>query len=183
MTTPLQSYVERCDFATQLQDVNTLLYTAETKITFWGGRVLESPHYTGSVSLDEIARRTLQAACQRSESDDLTMEERVAGIEIVAKLRSFYRVSDTQICNSNFLTRLFNFIREFTFNPYTLRFYAQDGLTESYFRGFSREKYKQEFGGESQPNALEAYPYSDCTFGPPFRIVVKEQVLRERLAH
>ena len=43
----------------QLNEVNQLLDAAETKVTFWGRRVVTAAGYSGSLYLDDIAKRTV----------------------------------------------------------------------------------------------------------------------------
>lgn len=156
----LRDHLDGYNFAAQLQEVNTFLDTAQTRITFWGGRVLESTeNYSGSVYLDDIAKKTTQAAARRMEADNLTMQERQSGVEIVEKLRNFYEVSDTQVSDRNWFTRLLTWIREFHVFPYTTRFHIEDmGLTHGYFRLFSHDRYARDIG--EKESGYFGYPLS-----------------------
>ena len=177
----VNDYINTLNFSNELIGVNQILSNAQSNITFWGKRIVTVAGYEGSISLDELARKVLRAGGQRSDSDDLTTQERVAGIEIMNKLRNFYQVSDTKIAQKNCFTRLLQKIREFTFFPYTPRFHTEDGLMENYFRGYSESKFAQEFGGVKK-GEFGDYENSDGSFGPPLRIMARETAIRAKLA-
>lgn len=177
----LDNYFNNLNFSNELVGLNQILSNAQSNVTFWGKRVVTVAGYEGSISLDELARKVLGAGEQRSDSDDLTTQERVAGIEIMNKLRNFYKVSDTKIAQRNCFTRLLNAIREFTLFPYTPRFHTEDGLMENYFRGYSESKFTQEFGGVKK-GKFGDYEDSDGSFGPPMRIMARETAIRAKLA-
>jgi len=176
--TSLVSHLNSLSFSTQLDTVKNLIDTAQAKTTFWGSRVIEINGFKGSVYLDDIANKILMAGNQRLEADDLTPAERIAGIEIVRKLENLYQVTDAQIRNSNFFTRLLNWIREFSFIPYTTRFYMQETAEEK-FRAYSKEKFLQQFGGAF--DEIYYHPASDGSFGPPLRILAIEDRIRALL--
>jgi hypothetical protein len=96
----------------------------------------------------------------------------------VRKLESFYRISDTQIQNSNCFTKFLNWIREFSFIPYTTRFYIEE-TAERRFRGYSEVKFLQQFGGAL--NEWGDHPESDGSSGPPLRICARETRIRALL--
>ena len=177
----LDTHLNSLNFSNQLAAVKNLVDTAQVMTTFWGNRVVEINGFTGSVYLDDIARKILTASYQRSDADDLSPPERIAGVEIVRKLRDFYRISDTQIQNSNFFTRLLNFIQEFSLTPYTTRFYLDEeiGPGERNFRAYSEAKFLQQFGGAF--TSMRDHPASDGFFGPPLRIVAREDRIRSLL--
>lgn len=175
----LNTHLSSLNFSNQLVDVKNLVDTAEVKTTFWGNRVLEVSGFTGSVYLDDIARKIITAGNQRSDADNLLPAERIAGVEIVRKLEHFYRISDTQIKNSNFFTRFLNWILEFTFIPYTTRFHIEE-TAEDRFRGYSETKFLQQFGGAFS-SRLD-HPASNGSFGPPLRILAREDRIRALLA-
>ncbi len=175
--TSLEASLGALNFSTQLEEVNKLLDGAQTDIIFWGTRVVKVNGYSGSVSLENLARKTLNVGQLRCEADDLTPSERIAGVEIVRKLQKFYKLTDTQKQNVNFITRFFIWIREFAFTPYTTRFYIDGGPDE--FRAYSKEKFIQQFGDKF--NNLDEHPSSDGGFGPPLRIYAKEECIRAQM--
>jgi len=75
----------------------------------------------------------------------LTPAERIAGVEIVKKLQRFYCETDAQIKNSNLFTKFLNWIREFSFMPYTDRFFLRETAEEN-FCAYSASRFLQEFG-------------------------------------
>lgn len=163
------------NFSREILATKNFIDSAQVKTTFWGSRVVEVKGYTGSVYLDDLARKILEAGGRRCEADDLLPAERIAGIGIVRKLKDFYRTSDIRIKNSNFFTRLLNWIREFSFFPYTTRFYIEE-TAEIPFRAYSEGKFLQQFGGTF--DAMHNHPASNGSFGPPFRILAKEDRIR-----
>lgn len=188
----IDKYIDTLNFADKLSELNNLLINAQGDVSFWGARVITVSGYEGSLSLDKIARKVLQAGGKRSDSDDLTTEERIAGIEITEKLRNYYKITDNKITKANWFTRLINLIREFTLFSYTPRFHTEPmGSTERYFRGYSEEKFVQEFGDSE--NSLGEYSNSDglfrhpcfdgLLFGHQRRIMAREECIREKLSN
>lgn len=184
----LEVRLNSLNFSTQLQEVKDLLDTAQTRVNFWGTRVVELPGddgcfcgcvcNDGSVSLDSLAGRVLNIARQRCEADDLQPAERIAGMDIVRALRNFYQVTDAQTNDSNFFTRFLVWIREFNFLPYTTRFFLERS-TE--FMAYSEEKFDQQFGGSRDDEHMGIRPGSGGSFGPPLRIVALEDRVRAQL--
>ena len=178
----VERHMGSLNFSTQLSDVKNLLDKAQAETTFWGSRVIKVQGFTGSVYLDDVAKKILEAGRTRCRADDLTPEERVAGIEIVGKLQNFYQMTDKQIQNSCFLTRFFCWIREFTFDSYA-RFHIEDPLYDGTgdFRAYSEEKFLAEFGGSYTD--LRRHPASNGSFQNSsfFRIVAREDRIRELL--
>lgn len=171
----LEKHLNSINFSTELNRANQLINSSNTcvKTTFWGSRVVEIDGYAGSVYLEDIASKIRAASKERCEADNLILEERIAGIEMVHKLIDFYRISDNQIKNSNFFTRLINWIREFSFVPYTTRFYFEQ-MAEAEFRAYSDAKFLQQFGGTF--GELHHHPASDGFFGQ--RTLAKEDQIR-----
>ena len=124
MATTVQANFNSTDYSTQLVPMCQALFNAEVKITFWGNRVVELSGGQGSISIDELANRMLIAGSKRCSDDDLTLAERLAGVEIVHTLETFYSNSDNLVSQCNFLTRIFLFFREFKmpFTSFGIRF-------------------------------------------------------------
>lgn len=171
----LESHLNSLNFATQLDVVKDLIDKAQVKMTFSGRRVVETKDFSGSVHLDLLAIRVEQAGRKRCEADDLSTKERILGIEIVKKLQSFYCISDEQFWNSNFLTKFLYRLHGYEGNIFSIRYYIEDS-TEYHFRGYSESKFLQQFGGAF--DELERHPASNGSFGPPGRIVAKEESIR-----
>lgn len=174
----LETYLNSLSFSIHLESIKNLIDIASTKTTFWGSRVVKVNGFTGSVYLDDIANKIVRAGNQRSDADDLTPEERIAGVEVVRKLENFYRVTDIQIQNSNFFTKFLNWIREFSFMPYPTRFFIEE-TAENNFRAYSEAKFLQQFGGAF--GEMHSHPACDGLFGPPLRIVAREDRIRPLL--
>lgn len=176
----LSEYINCLNTSNKLVDLNLLLEKAECRITFWGGRVVTVKGYVGSIELDRLVCSVLDKSRERSESDDLSTKERLVGIGISTKLNNFYHITDTLIRKANWFTRLLNYLREFTFIPYTSRFYAEEGVIEDHFRGYSEQRFIREFGGR-KTGYFGEYEHSDGGFGPPFRVKVLESAIRAKI--
>lgn len=99
-------------------------------------------------------------------------------MDIIKKLQKCYQTTDAQIKTSNFFTKALSWLREFSFTPYTERFYLED-FTGSHFLGYSPTKFFQTFGGTFGSGiAKYDHPASQGSFGPPLRIVAKEDFVR-----
>lgn len=170
------AYINSLHIANELPAIHQLLIISQGSVSFWGKRLIKVDGYEGSFPLHALARKILYASYKRCESDDLTLQERVAGIQVMHRLRNFYQVTDHQIRQANWLTRLLNLIREFSFFPYTSRFHTEDGSMENYFRGYSEGKFVQEFG-ETKRGELNEYENSDGSFAPPSRILARETAI------
>ena len=181
----LEAHFRTLDFSTQLEEVRNLLNREpRTKITFWGTRVIQIDGFSGSVSLADLCSKILKISRQRSEADDLTSVERIAGVEIVNKLITFYERTDSQRKTCNVFTRFLIWIREYSLFPYTPRFYLEEDAANR-FLGYSQEKFLQTFGGtfsrgtgrfleDEHPDASGGY-IND-------KIVAKEESVRRLLA-
>ena len=129
-----QSRLNSLDFNSQLKAVSELLDQAQIETTFWGGRIVTDKRFTGSVGLDELANRVVKAGDYCIDAlGNISLEQRVAGLDVVDKLKRLYLLSDKEIQNSSLLTRLLNWIREFSFISYTTR-YKIENLTKDCFR-------------------------------------------------
>ena len=167
----IKNHLNSLDFSTQLSAVKEIVENAEVKTTFWGSRVVVVKGFSGSVYLDDIAHLIICAGNKRSDADDLLPEERILGLKIVRKLEDFYSESDKQIQNSNFFTKFLNWIREYSFSPYTTRFYLEE-TAENTFLAYSKTKFLEQFGGNFGDHFH--HPASFGSVGPPFRILAKE---------
>jgi hypothetical protein len=103
-------------FSKQLNELKEILDEAEVKITFWGGRVIEVGGFTGSFYLKEAILKLSQASSQRWRAKDLLPSEEITGKAIAKKMKDLYQISNIQIQNSNLITRIMNFFREFSFD-------------------------------------------------------------------
>ncbi len=163
----LKSRLNNLNFSTQLDEVNKLLDKAQTKITFWGLRVVSVQGNEGYVPLDYIAEKILKAS--PANPDALTPEERIAGIEFIKKIKTFYRITDAEIKKSNLFSRLLNLVREFTFSNYATRFYIKGHLS---FQKYSVAKHIEEFGHD---------PRFDPNDKTPVTFIVSEEKIRTLL--
>ena len=171
--------IHSLDFSSQLKLLNQALDQTRTEITWLGCRkVVFQGVINGSMNLDALSDKLQKVASRRSVADNFRPEEQVAGAEITRKLQHLYTNTDAQIKASNIIIRIINWIREFSISPYTIRFQIEE-TTESHFRSFSETRFLQTFGGAF--DALHSHPASDGSFGPPYRVVAREDRIRELL--
>jgi hypothetical protein len=160
----------------QLEAVEKTLRTAKAKVTFWGARVVEIEDSGLCIKLDALAKMILKLSYQCSETDGVTKEVRIAGIEISDKLIGFYKSTDKAFEEANFLTRFFRFLREFSFSSYTPRFFVEE-VMESAFRSYSKDEFLKKFGGGFEDDLFK-HPLSDGIYTPPFGILAKKDAIR-----
>ena len=165
----INTYINNSNIENQWVETLNLLKDAEVKVNFWGGRVIKSSNYEGSISLKTVAEKIFCAAQKRNEADDLTPSERIAGIGITKKINWMYQESDSQLQNANWFTKLLNKIREFSIVPYTTRFFVAHSL-KGKFSGYSQAKAIQEFG-------KDFIFKTNGSYGPPLRYKIQKKYI------
>ncbi|GAB4231640.1 MAG: hypothetical protein Tsb0021_10080 [Chlamydiales bacterium] len=133
---------DKDNLVSNLTKFRNILNSCEAKVSFWGGRYITSPDSVESVSVDFIAKKILQIERHYSSDFELSLEARVLGLDLTKRVRTIYTETDKKIQSSNIFTRVFNFIREFSFFPYTTRFYIKES---SSFQRFPIHKYYEIF--------------------------------------
>ncbi len=145
-------------FLPQIRDL--LTEHAQVHVNFWGQRrVTFGGLYRGSISLDRVAKEihAISRRCCDAQDltlEDLTLEDRLAGLDTVRSIEALYKTSDRQLKITNLrtlITRVLNWIREFTFWPYIPRFDIEGDRVRMCFRGYSKEGYE----GEGFGNAVQ----------------------------
>ncbi len=105
----------------QLEEFKNILESTQTRVTFWGTRVIEplgaSSFPSGidnSISLNAFVNRMepLQMARISNNLYDPETPKR-----IIRKLNEFYSQTNAQLSQGNFITRILNYIQESIFNP------------------------------------------------------------------
>ncbi|QZA58567.1 hypothetical protein [Candidatus Rhabdochlamydia porcellionis] len=175
----IDNYIDSLNFSNELANINQMLSSAQSHVTFWGERVVTVVGYEGSTSLDKLLKKVLCSSGQRSYFDDLSTQERIAGIEITNKLKSFYEITDVKISQKNRFTRFSNTVTEFMICSFPCPFHL-DALhaVEGYFLGYSKDSFIQEFG---EIKTFDRYENSDGSFGSPLRIKACETAIRAKL--
>lgn len=182
----INDYISGCDFAKNLPQVNEVLENAQSDLSLWGDRMVTVKGYKGSISLILLFQKVLYAGMKRCKSDDMTPEERLAGLGIAKKMKVLYEKTNAKLCRSNCFTWVSNLIREYTKDHTLLDFYltpikadSEICCLDALFLGFSEEKFKQEF--TSILDEESETPNSLGTFGPLHRIIATEKVVQEKL--
>jgi hypothetical protein len=129
--------LNQVDF-TDLDKVKQFLAAAKPRVTFGGIRMI------GSFRLDDVAQKINSIAYNRFKSNNLTLADRVKGLDVFDALRKLYKATDEQIQNSNPVTRLFSSIGEFSITPLSPRFHVME--TSNPYQLYKIDKYVQEIG-------------------------------------
>jgi hypothetical protein len=146
-------------------------------VTFWGTRVLKEKGHSSSVKLDKISG-LVKEMCDIA-IDDLTPQERIAGVEMVRKLKQFYENTDIQLKTKNIFTRFLVWIRELTqIEAFTIRDKV-DCQLENDFLTYSKPQFIQQFGENTDQLPRKLRPSTE-TSGD--RITVREPFVRALLA-
>jgi hypothetical protein len=177
---PLSTHLKKFDCENKLEDLSKFVEACDSHVSFWGQRVVTTPNYSGEVSLEWLTRQVQLAQYKKIETNSFSLAERIAGLGIVKQLENFYAKTDQQIPVRNFLTRFFNWIREFSVLPYTTRFYLEE-LTGPGFRAYTRDNFERIFGPPSDVRRPWDHAASDG--GDSFSgTYVREALLRKRFA-
>lgn len=145
MAASFASQVRSLRFYDQLPELDRLLPTIVpcTRVTSWGERLVEVREADGSlssISLNNLARAVFDVGRIKCMNHAFTATERVAGLEIEAKIRSYYRYTDEQKNQSSFFTRFLTWIRDFF--AFGVRTQIEKDLN---FRTYSDANYRATF--------------------------------------
>lgn len=139
-----------------LTKLNTLLKDATVITTFWGGRYVKLKDY-GSTQIDELASKILNEGSERSRQESLTPTERVSGMDCIYKMRELYKISKQKIDQSNFFTRICDYMRRFAFffpcssEQFRINQTGHGMGGMGYFQSYSDEEYQRTFPGLPLP--------------------------------
>ncbi|NGX63171.1 MAG: hypothetical protein KR126chlam6_00578 [Candidatus Anoxychlamydiales bacterium] len=137
------------------ENLNRLLEQSKTKVTFGGRRVIVVQDYKNSFSLTSLARLLIFVANEKHKTDVLTPRERLIGINISNIIDNFYKETDLQIKQRNFLTRFFVFLREhFSISSKYLN-YVKNEYIKKLFSTYSEQKYIEAFGNKKKASTNE----------------------------
>lgn len=146
-----EAYISDLATSDRLEEVNQLLNTAQTRITFWGTRIVENSAFEGSIALDDLARKINIAAFNHLVSGDLTPRQRISGVDVCHNLKRFYELTDIQINQSNCITKLIAWIRELPlFVPTMIRFdFRESDSTKHMFLTYTPAQFYTQFGNRT----------------------------------
>lgn len=135
------------EYSRRVGELNTLIESTKvsTEITFWGARIVTVKNQTvdfkksagqglampttpctifGSISLDEVAEKTLHIFKAKKTTQDGTPDRsylqgkaKTTAEEAVKRIYTLYKATDDHIQKCSFLTQFFTWIREFCFWP------------------------------------------------------------------
>lgn len=134
----LSDQLNKYCFSSDLVKISDLIENAKGEISFWGKRLVKVSGLTGSVSLEEIARKLIKAngnLCQIfdiGQDSNLTFKEKLNGQLIVNRLEGLYEDTDSKLKNTNFFTRLLNFFSELSFSFNTPRSLIENACVYHY---------------------------------------------------
>ena len=92
--------IKNADF----NQLNNISSHAIPSYSFWGIRTFQAVGYEGKAPIDSLAYRVYELV--KAKNFEYTSQERNIGKQIAANINRIYSVSDQQIANSNFITRI-----------------------------------------------------------------------------
>ncbi len=186
--------INSLDFPECLVELEQIVRSATVSVTFWGSRVVTAMNSADSVRLDHIARKIVRVANKTAILDALSPEQRIAGVEIIEKLRKLYVASDKQLEKANFLTRFFCWFRESCFSAYpysdelisnvysqgrTTRYYTETPEeAEHWFCSYAQSQFVDQF-----ETSLQEYQkhnaFKEMVYIPYIRVIAKKKSIQE----
>ncbi|NGX63697.1 MAG: hypothetical protein KR126chlam6_01110 [Candidatus Anoxychlamydiales bacterium] len=138
-----------------LQNLNDILKNSESKISFWGKRVIIANGFKGSYSLQDLHSNIIKLANRRFNENNLSTQDRLNGISISKRIVELYDISNKQITQKNYLTRFFVISKIFILNvAYILLygyFYNSRLDPIDMFFLYKAEEWKIKFGNIGNP--------------------------------
>lgn len=159
------------NYSTELEKLNSLLKNSTPVVSPYGKRIIK---ISGKeVSLEDITKKVWAVGlehCNRN-LDDLSLKDRINGVEITEKLRNFYDKTNEEIENSGWFKKILSKVRDLRFFIFPKickisGFHAipgflllppgwslgsltgKNGSIEGYFRGYNINSFTQEFGND-----------------------------------
>ncbi len=137
-----------------LKILNHLFNQMETdvNVTFWGSRIVTTGEFRGSAYLADFAEQVLWFS-RLPDKSELSLEERVAGIQLVDTIRKSYRESD-KILDKYPVKKAFNIFWQITgydrdekvVLPLSTRLFIEDEITRKSFLSFTEKQFHKDFG-------------------------------------
>lgn len=166
-----------------LKTLNFLFNQMETEVnvSFWGSRIVTTGGFRGSAYLADFAEHVLWFS-RLSDKSELTLEDRVAGIQVVDTILRFYQESD-EILEKHPVEKAFNIFWKITgydkdekfVLPLSTRVFVEDEITRKSFLSFTKEQFQDNFTDEPLPSDS----FIDEKSGKRL-YVVGEQLIREK---
>jgi hypothetical protein len=172
-------------FNGNLVEIRHVLERATARITLWGVRVVEvkDGSHTICLRIDQLRDRILMAGRARSRADDLTPEERIAGIEILTKIQTLHANTETELRHKNFFTKILVWLREFRFPRFTCCGGYDWTDEREDFLSFNIKEFCSVFKIEEKKLHDRHYPSSMTNFSfNGSRIIASEEAIRNLIA-
>jgi hypothetical protein len=162
----------------QLENVNNLLKAAQGDVTFWGTRCIKKGESGAFVSLDDLAQWVVNSSqYAAAHCNDVSLKQRIAGVDLVKHVRQLLQQSDRQIQHANVVTRLFVCVRKKITRSHTPISHIVNGVASQEFRSFTAEKFLETFQGKFDQN--DSHPCSETRLRSPSRIVATREAIEE----
>jgi hypothetical protein len=134
-------------------DLSPIVEQVECKLSFWGSRYITGSTYEGTAPIDALASRVIELVNQCK--FQFTDQERAHGKSIAGKITQIYDLSDTQVGQCNFITRVMVFFRNL---PNVIL-----GLKSIPFRDCSKTRWywnkaEENFAGNGYRKVFDCYP-------------------------
>ena len=148
---------------------------ATTRLSILGKRTIQVPGYEGSAPIDVLAAKVIQLV--RAHGFEYTLHQRASGEFIAQQIDRIYSDSDRQVDNSNCITRLVCYAKEFFYylfihirrpnTSYDARWCWKEN---SHYSPSVEQGYRVVFQYYTQRQFLERYgrePETEMRFGVP----------------
>jgi hypothetical protein len=137
----------------QLESVNNLLKGAQGDVTFWGTRCIKKAGFTGTSSLDVLVQRVSVTSVGALIHGYWSLERRIAGLNIIERVKQLLQQSDRQIQQANVVTRLLVWVRnKFGHSHTRISRYIVDGVASQDLRTFIPRNFLETFQGKFDEN-------------------------------
>ena len=182
----INNYVQSLD-SSKLPEMNQLLAKAEPKITFWGNREVCIGEFGGSVSVKALDQKIEQVAENGCHAENLTLQERVAGLDILTKLGKIRTKAEELENRAHWFTKIFIWIRTVLGKLNSLCDLG-GGIggrcTEEYFLAFSEASLKMQFPDlKKKSSGYSEYEHAiETTSNPKLAILLDNAYLHQRAA-
>lgn len=154
-------YKEACHTGRPLEDyeiepalmfLEKALKETEVKVNLLGSRYITSSSNKDWASLDKVTSTANKVFGEFRKTWNFSNETRKRIKVLEEKIDAFYKKSDELLSKVNIVTKILNWLREFSFIPYTNRFYWDENTRLS--SHYSKEQWKKAFHFWDRPKDL-----------------------------
>lgn len=156
----IPAYEEAIERTLSLTELRQDLEGAQPEVSFWRSRLIRYGNGT-TVALATVTAKFLSLS-HLNDCDDISMENRLAGLEVFEKLRKFYHDTDRLIGTIGALAECLT--GKNGTEIYGPRWRIDDWEVSARLRSFTKEQFKEKFPGYSCDDK-ETYAYEAAYLG------------------